>query len=145
MGLMMSPSSATEQHRHRRREPSIPKELRKEITQRARDIAKRYKDLFAADRYLKDRILRLEGALLPPRPRPRGRPRKPETTRAIVLYNRFRRQHPEKKPCEIWDHVCLVLYPEYPGLAAVERRDIRDALQARVKSRARSRRTRKLR
>ena len=131
--------------KRRRRASGIPAGLRQETAVFARGISKRYRDAFNSDRTLKEKTLRYARALLPPKPRRRGRPFNQETTRAIVLYNRFRRQHPQEKPREIWDHVCLVLYSEYAGLPEIERHDIRDALRGRVKSRVRSRRVRKSR
>jgi hypothetical protein len=121
----------------------MPAQLRKEVVEHCRSIARKYGVEFKADRDLKARVLRLEHALLPPRPKPRGRPANPETTRAIRLYNRFRRQHPREKPAETWDRVCRMLYSEYARLSKIEQQDICDGLRGRVKSRARSRRVRK--
>ncbi|HYK60855.1 MAG TPA: hypothetical protein VEV85_15600, partial [Bryobacteraceae bacterium] len=80
----------------------MPAQLRKEVVEHCRLIARKHRAAFQADAGLKARVLTLTRALLPPRPRRRGRPRNRETTRAILLYNQFRRQHPTQKPREIW-------------------------------------------
>ena len=60
---------------------------------------------FKADRDLKARVLRLERALLPPRPNPRGRPANSTGTRAITLYRKFRRESPDESPRKLWARV----------------------------------------
>ena len=115
------------------RKPSIPRELRKEVVAHVRAIARRYRSAFAAEAGLKNRVLTLTCALLPPRRR-RGRPRNEETTRAILLYSRFRRQHPEEKPHQIWSRVCGALFPEYADLSEIEQQDMRHDLRERVSS-----------
>jgi hypothetical protein len=142
-GVPTSRSSSSK--RRRPRTPSIPKTLRLELTQFVRSIGRKYGAEFKSDRQLKVLALRLMAALMPPRPRRRGRPRNPEITRAIMLHGRFRRLHPEEKPCALWDRVCRVVCFEYATLSKVEQDDIRDALRDRVKSRRRSRRVRKSR
>jgi hypothetical protein len=137
--------AAGKRKRQRRRQPSIPPELRKETVQHVRAMARKYRTAFESDADLKNRVLRLERALLPPRPRRRGRPRDPETTRAIALYRRFRRKHPGERADEIWDRVCRELYSQYPGLDDLEQKNMRYDLLARVKSRSRCRRVQKSR
>jgi hypothetical protein len=80
---------------------SMSAQLRKEVVEHVRSIVRKHRAAFAADAGLKTRVLTLTRALLPPRPKPRGRPANPETTRAIVLCNRFRRQHPAEKPRDL--------------------------------------------
>jgi hypothetical protein len=87
--------------------------------------------------------LRLTRVLLPPRPKPRGRPRNQQTTRAILLYSRFRRQHPEEKPRETWSRVCGVLFSEYAEIGPIRQHDMRQDLQERVRSRLRKRHRRR--
>ena len=131
--------------RQRRRQRSIPRQLRQEAMQHAREMATKYGRFFHRDRTLKHRVVKLMAALLPPRPRRRGRPRDQETTRSILLYKRFRRKYPEERPCETWDRVCREMDPEYAILPDLERKDKREAFRERAKSRARSRRVRKSR
>jgi hypothetical protein len=132
-------------YKRRRREPSIPKDLRIEVTQHARSIAKKYRKLFVADRQLKDRVLRLLRALLPPRPRRRGRPRNQTTSRAIILYRKLRKECPEDKPRAIWSQVYPLLIPGYADMPEVEQRTAREELQERIAWRRRKRRPRKIR
>jgi hypothetical protein len=129
--------------RKRRREPSIPKELRIEVTQHARSIASNYRKLFAVDRRLKDRVLRLLRALLPPRPRRRGRPRNQTITRAIALRRNFRRQYPEDKPRAIWSRIYPLVIPGYADMPKVEQRTARQKLREQVTWRRRKRCPRK--
>jgi hypothetical protein len=129
---------------YKRRRPSIPKDLRIEVTQHARSIAKKYRKLFVADRQLKDRVLRLLRALLPPRPRRRGRPRDQTTTRAIVLYRKLRRQCPEDKPRAVWSRVYPLVIPGYDGMSELEQRTAREKLRERIVWRRRKRRPRKI-
>jgi hypothetical protein len=93
--------------RKRRQEPSIPKELT-EITQHARMLATKYRKPFDADRRMKDQVLRLERALLPPR---RGRPRNQSVTRANALYRKLP-QIPEDKPRVIWIRINPLVVPD---------------------------------
>lgn len=120
--------------------PSIPKALRKEIKDHVRSIARRYRDLFMADRELKNRVLRLERAMLPPRPQSRGRPGNPMVTRAIALYRRLRRKFPEESPRAIWHRVCSVAIPGYSDMPEMEQRTAREQLRERVSWRQRKRR-----
>jgi hypothetical protein len=137
---MRDSSSCT--RRKRRRKPSIPKELRIEVTQHARMIAKQYRKLFVADRQLKDRVLRLLRALLPPRPRRRGRPRNQTTTRAIVLYRKFHRQYPKEQLRAIWRRVYPLVIPGYEEMPDLEQRTAREKLRERIAWRRRKRRSR---
>ena len=123
----------------RRRAESIPRRLRKEATEIARSLSQTYRADFVADHKLKDRVLRLLRAMLPPRPRKPGHPHDPEITKAAILHSRIRRQHSEARPAEILDMVCAALQPEYASLAPIARRDMRAGLRARLRSRWRKR------
>src|SRR5215831_12318862 len=96
-----APCVTSRPKRQRRREPSIPREIRTEVTQFARSL-KKYRGQFTPE--LKAKILRLLRVLLPPRPR-RGRPRDRVITRARALLRRFRRKYPQAKSRENWDRV----------------------------------------
>jgi hypothetical protein len=112
--------------------------------QHARAMARKYRDQFIADRELKDRVLRPERALLPPRPRRRGRPGDPRVTCAIRLCRKFQRQYPQESSREIWDRICVILIPGYAALSEMEKRTEREQLQQRVRWRLRKRRRRKI-
>jgi hypothetical protein len=127
----------------RRQRPTIPKEIRKEVAQYARAISKKYGEAFQNDHKLKDRITRLVKALLPPRPKRRGRPRDPQITRAIRLHSSIRRQYPTEKPRELWYRVAAKLIPDFDSYNELEQRALVDDLRSRVKSRLRKHPARK--
>jgi hypothetical protein len=54
-GLLSMGEPSTTARKRRHRQAAIPRELRAEVMQYARNLARRYGDLFAADRQLKDR------------------------------------------------------------------------------------------
>jgi len=89
-------------------------------------------------------IPRLLRALLPPRPRRRGRPRNQTTSRAIILYRKLRKECPEDKPRAIWSQVYPLLIPGYADMPEVEQRTAREELQERIAWRRRKRRPRKI-
>ena len=130
--------------RQDRREPSIPKDLRRDVTQHARAIAKKYRSLFIADRQLKDRVMQLERALLPPRPRRRGRPGDPDVTHAIQMFRRFRRQYAAETPRQLWSRIYPFVIPGYDNMTKLEQRTKRETLQERIAWRRRKRRPRKI-
>jgi hypothetical protein len=115
----------------------MPPELRKEVVEHIRSIARRYCDAFTEDRELKARVLRLNRALLPPRPNPRGRPGNPNTTRAIALYRKFRRKFPEEKRQATWARIYPLVIANYDQMEEPERRAARDELRERVSWRRR--------
>jgi hypothetical protein len=129
----------------RRQAPTIPAELRHDVVQHARSLARRYRKLFAADRKLKECVLRLERALLPPRPRRRGRPRNPVVTRAIALHAKLRRQFPDDPPRAVWVRIYEQLIPGYRELSSIEQHTAREELRERIAWRRRKRRPRKIR
>jgi hypothetical protein len=122
----------------------MPAQLRKEVTEHCRSIACKYGVDFKADRDLKARVLRLERALLPPRPKPRGRPRNPIVSRALALYRKFRRKFPELSPRQLWAQVYPLVIPEWETKSDFERRCVRDELRERIAWRQRKRRSRKI-
>src|SRR5215469_2351027 len=138
---MTSPDSCgmTAKPKRRRPEPAIPPPLRREVTEYARHLGRKYRHLFESDRELKNRLLRLQHALLPPRPKPRGRPGNPRTTRAIALLRRLRRQHPNERPRERWNQICSILIPEFDRLTELQQWTVREELRESVRSRLRKR------
>jgi hypothetical protein len=113
--------------------------MRQEVTDIARSLSQKYRADFEADRKLKDRVVRLLRVILPPRPRRPGHPPNPETTKAIALYARFRRQNPEAKSAALWGMVASELYPEYANLSAIAQQDICAGLRERARARMRKR------
>src|SRR5262249_9072430 len=130
----------TSKRKRRRRQAAIPRELRTEVTQYARTLARKYRHLFRADRQMKDRTLRLMRALLPPRARRRGRPGNRDVTRAISLLSRFRRQYPEETRQQHWARVYALVIPNFHSMIDVEQETARFALRERVRWRMRKRR-----
>src|SRR5215831_17957595 len=124
----------------KRPQAAIPKELRADVTQHARTIARKYPHLFAADRQLKDRVLRLMRATLPPRPRRRGRPGNQIVSRAVRLLRRFRRQHPEETPQQHWARVDRLVLPNPDSMMHADYEAAKFDLRRRVRWRMRKRR-----
>jgi hypothetical protein len=118
---------------------AIPKELRAEVTRHIHAIARKYRHLFESDRELKTRVLTLTRALLPPRPRRRGRRGDPQTTRALKLRAKFRRQFLEDTPRQICQRVYIAVIPGYTNMAPMEQRLARQRLQERMTWRRRKR------
>src|SRR5215472_1932685 len=126
--------------KRRRREPLIPKDLRRVARQYARALAKKYRPLFAADPKLKDRVLRLVSVLLPPRPRRPGHPGNPDVNRAIRLLRRFRREHPEESSQQHWARVDEAIIRNFHSMTAIDREATQFALRQRVDWRLQKRR-----
>ena len=122
----------------------MPRELRKEITEHCGSMARKYGVEFKADRNLKGRVLRLEKALLPPRPNPRGRPRNPTVTKAIALYRKLRRKSPDESPRKLWAKVYPRVIDRWANMSDLEQRNARDELRERICWRCRKRRSRKI-
>jgi hypothetical protein len=137
--MASAPISDPKPPKGRRRAECIPKELRKEITGISRGLSRKYRRDFARDRKLKDRVLTLLRATLPPRPRRPGHPRDPETTKAALLHSQFRRQHPKARPADLLGMVCAALHPEYANLGPIAQGDMRAGLRERLRSRWRKR------
>jgi hypothetical protein len=102
--------------------------------------ARKHRDLFAGDRELKDRVLRLMRVWLPPRPRRRGRPANAEITRAVRLLRRFRREHPAENPQQHWARIDRLLLPDPDSMVPAEWEAARFDLRERVRWRLRKRR-----
>ena len=107
---------AARKRKRQRAGPALPREVRKDITQCARQL-RQHRELFTADPTLKDRVARALRSMLPPH-RKRGRPGLDSVTKAVRLLRQFRRQYPHEKPAQRWARV----YPEaIPGYASMDR------------------------
>jgi hypothetical protein len=115
----------------------IPGEVRKEIIRCARELNRSYRGRFISDQTLKDRAARLLRSLLPPKPRRRGRPGRPDVTQAIRLLELFKRHYPDEKPAEHWARLYPLVIQGYGGMNSVEQRDARERLRERVRWRQR--------
>jgi hypothetical protein len=118
---------------------SLPQALRKEIAALARKLAKEYRTVFAEDPTLRKRAGQFLTALLPPKPRRRGRPGDPNVTKAIRLLRKFRRECPNEHGERIWRRIYPLAIPNYDSMTALEQGDARQQLRERVKWRQRAR------
>ncbi len=72
-------------------------------------------------------------ALLPPMPQRRGRPGRPNVTKAIRLPKLYRRQCPEERPAEHWARTYPAVIPGYGEVNELEQRNARERLRKRVR------------
>jgi hypothetical protein len=112
--------------------PPLPAAVRKEIARFARELSRNARPHFMADPKLKDRAARLLRSLLPPRPRRRGRPGRPDVTLAIRLLHRLKRQYPGERAEQVWRRVYPEVILNYAGMTEVERVYAREMLRLRV-------------
>jgi hypothetical protein len=129
------PSRKPKQNARRRSTPPLPPAMRKEIAGLARELNLQHRKVLMADPNLKDRVARFLRSLLLPRPRRRGRPRRPDVTQAIRLLRRFRRQYPGERHDQTWDRICPEVIPNYASMTEIAKADVRAELIARVKDR----------
>jgi hypothetical protein len=117
---------------------ALPKELRKELTTMARKLARAHRALFISDPNLRKRAGQFLTALLPPKPRRRGRPGRADVTAAIRLLRKFRRQNPSERGEKIWERIYPQAIPGYGSMADVQQADAREQLRERVRWRQRA-------
>ena len=117
----------------------LPRALRKEIFQFARKLKKHYRQLFASDPIYRKRAGQFLTALLPPKPRRRGRPGRADVTQAIRLRRQFRRQFPDEPWAKTWERIYPLAIPNYATMAELEQADARQELRERVRWRQRDR------
>lgn len=119
----------------------LPRDLRKEIAALARKLKRDHRALFASDPIYRRRAGQFLTALLPPKPRRRGRPGIQSVTVAIRLLRKFRLQYPEDRPAQRWRRVYPEAIPNYATMGELEKADARQQLRERVRWRLRDRRT----
>src|SRR5262249_20608926 len=110
----------------------LPREVRTELAQFARKLARQFKSLFASDPLYGKRAGQFLTALLPPKPRRRGRPGIRSVTVAIRLLQQLKRDYPNERPAERWQRIYLQVIPNYTGMSEVEKSDARAQLRQRV-------------
>src|SRR5262249_51746119 len=93
---------------------------------------RRYRAAFASNPVYRKRVGQFLTSLLPPRPRRRGRPGRPDVTKAIRLLREFRRRHPKERPAQHWARMYPMVIPDYEHMNVVEQRDAREQLRKRV-------------
>jgi hypothetical protein len=123
-------------------EGALPQALRKEIALLARKLAKEYRTVFAENPTLRKRAGQFLTALLPPKPRRRGRPGDPTVTKVIRLLRKFRRECPNEHGERIWGQIYPLAVPNYTSMTALEQGDARQLLRERVRWRLRRRKRR---
>ena len=89
--------------------------MRKELATVARKLAREHRALFASNPVYRKRAGQFLTALLPPKPRRRGRPGRPDVTQAIRLRRSFRRQFPNEPWLKIWERLYTLAIPNYAG------------------------------
>jgi hypothetical protein len=107
--------------------------LRKELATFARHLAKQHRSLFTTDPNLRKRAGQFLTALLPPKPRRRGRPGLPSVTAAIRLLRKFRRQYPKERPAQHWERIYAQAIPGYRNMTELQQADARQQLRERVR------------
>jgi hypothetical protein len=114
-------------------------ELRWEVTNDLRAIARKYRHLFKSERELKTHILTIVRTVLAPHPRRRGRPGDPIVTSALELREKLRREFPEETARQICQRVYVAVIPDYVNLSPMEQCEARQRLQERMTWRHRKR------
>jgi hypothetical protein len=112
---------------------ALPSPLRKEITAFALALKRQYRKLFSSDPLYRKRAGQFLTSLLPPKPRPRGRPGRPDVTKAIKLLRQFRRQYPDERAAQHWARMYPLVIAAYVDMNEVEQRDARERLRERVR------------
>jgi hypothetical protein len=118
---------------------NLPQEVRKELAIFARKLVRDHRPLFISDPDLRRRAGQFLTALLPPKPRRRGRPGLPSVTTAIRLLRKFRRQYPKERPARHWERIYPQAIPGYGSMTEVQQADARQILRERVRWRQRAR------
>src|ERR1017187_8800850 len=103
----------------------IPSALRKEIATFARKLKRDYRVLFATNPLNRRRAGQFLTALLPPKPRRRGRPGRADVTTAIRFLRQFRHQYPDERAAQHWQRVYPVAIPNYATMSGIEQSDAR--------------------
>jgi hypothetical protein len=116
----------------------LPRPLRREIAALALQLRREYKSLFASDPLWRQGAGQFLTALLLPKPRRRRRPGRKDVTQAIRLKAKFRRLYPEERPEQWWKCIYPLVIPGYEEMSAVQQRDARERLRARVRWRRRT-------
>jgi hypothetical protein len=111
--------------------PNLARPLRTEIAAFAISLRRQYKALFAADPLLRKRAGQFLTALLPPKPRRRGRPGRKDVTQAIRLRAKFRHLYPQERPDQWWKRIYPLVIAGYQDMNAVEQKDARERLRER--------------
>jgi hypothetical protein len=117
----------------------LPRAVRKELATLARKLKRDYPALFASDPLYRKRAGQFLTALLPPKPRRRGRPGIQSVTQAILLRQKLRRRFPDEPWARIWERIYPQVIPNYRAMDDLQQGDARQELRERVRWRQRAR------
>ena len=117
----------------------LPRGIRKEIAALARKLKRDYRVLFASDPIYRKRAGQFLTALLPPKPRRRGRPGRPDVTKAIRLLRLFKLRYAKERPALHWARMYPAVILGYVDMNPTEQRDAQERLRERVRWRRRGR------
>jgi hypothetical protein len=98
-------------HRKRQSPIGLPRTLRMEMAQFAGKLKRDHRALFASNPAYRKRAGQFLTALLPPKPRRRGRPGRPDVTQAIRLLRLFKHRCPTNSPLNIGLGCTLPSFP----------------------------------
>jgi hypothetical protein len=132
------PARSKPQPPTRRRTPPLPQAVRKEIAALALSLKRDYRALFASDPIYRKRAGQFLTALLPPKPRRRGRPGIQSVTQAIRLRRQLRRRFPNEPWANIWERIYPKAIPGYDTMSEFGQADARQELRERVRWRQRA-------
>jgi hypothetical protein len=118
----------------------LPRAIRKELATLARKLNREHRALFAGNPNLRKRAGQFLIALLPPKPRRRGRPGIQSVTQAIRLIGKFRRQYRGERAEQIWSRVYPLAIPNYATMSELEQSEARQQLRERVRWRQKAKR-----
>ena len=124
-------------------QPGLPSPLRHQLAAFAASLRREYRPLFLANPDLKKRVAGFLAALLLPKPRRRGRPGRPDVTKAIRLLRKFARLYPEERREQHWARVYPMVIGGYGEMNAVEQRHAREELRERARWRYRQHKRRR--
>src|SRR6516225_4961082 len=116
-----------------RNNTELPLAIRRDIAAFAVKLRRDYRPVFGSNALYRKRAGHFLTALLPPKPRRRGRPGRPDVTRAIQLLKLYRRQYPYECPAHHWARMYPAVIPGYGDMNQVEQRDAEQRLRERVR------------
>jgi hypothetical protein len=115
----------------------LPRVVRKELATFARKLARDHRALFVSDPIYRKRAGQFLSALLPPKPRHRGRPGRADVTAAIRLLRQFRNEYPTERPAAHWRRVYPLVIPSYTSMSEIEQSDARQEFRERAHRKSR--------
>jgi hypothetical protein len=144
--ITAKPRRRRRQQVERRRPPvQIPPTLQSAVFRIAEQLIAQHGDVFVRDSQLKYRLAATLLSLLPPHPRPPGRPGRQDVTIAERLLKNLRRTHPRESDRRLWSKVYPIAIAGYDKLTEAEKRTEKQLLRNRLRWRRRDRKRYRLR